>query len=1035
MTNIQLHARDIFLAAIELPSQEERAEFVSRECHENQELQFAVQRLLASHRELGPFCESRDAQFSEDRTALLEVGQQPVGTQIGPYKLREQLGEGGMGVVYVAEQTEPVKRKVALKIIKPGMASRDVVARFEAERQALAMMDHPNIAKVYDGGATESGQPYFVMELVQGLPITEYCDEHQLTTDQRLRLFATVCRAVQHAHQKGIIHRDLKPSNIIVSEIDDTAIPKVIDFGVAKAVGQTLTEETVYTHFSQMVGTPLYMSPEQTGLGVVDIDTRSDVYSLAVMLYELLTGSTPFDSDTLKAAGFDEMRRIIREEEPPKPSAMVSTLNAEALSTVSQRRGAEPRRLSEHLSGELDWLVMKALEKDRNRRYESASALAADVDRYLGQQPMIAGPPSLAYRFSKYAQRNKAKLIAASLAFSVLLIGVISAGGAALQAQQERRELTQAVEQSLAEARTAIEAGDLALARRKVKLAQSSLFQLRSELTQLSEAADALQAEVEARREEASRFLSFVTIAENALAGSGDNVDEKREALLLYDALSNDQWTAKLDAGYLDNQQRNQVRETAYELLLSLSDYAIRRSRDVALALEHLERAQAFHEPTKALFWVRAACHRDNGDQEIAARDERLFDATPAISPLDCYFPAEEARQEGDYERAIAGYEAALRVEPAHFNSLRNMARCLEQLDRYADASIALRSCLALKPDNDTTLRMAASVFAQAGKYEDALAANQRLLDQDPGDFWPIVIEGRIREMQGDYDRARATYDALIELFATEDRYAADREANTAQAYDQRGVLAYRWMQFDQSLTDLDQAIALRSRTVHFHRHRADALAALGRSKEAVAAIERAIALYETADQQDDSMLADLLSQQASLLDKAERCDEALEHFTQAMELAPQNADVLRRFAYFRANSRDESVRRPDEAVALARQAVELSRDPATEYVLALAELRSGDLPAAIKAAEEPLAERMPGPEQASAYFVSAMAHSQLGNEAAAREAYDAGSGWLGDRGAAEDLYGLRSEAEASLSESLQSPSEPVESEADANSR
>ena len=303
-------------------------------------------------------------------------------------------------MVYVAEQTTPVQRKVALKIIRPGMASKDVVARFEAERQALAMMDHPNIARVFDGGATATGEPYFVMELVQGPPITEYCDAQRLSTRERLDLFRQVCQAVQHAHQKGIIHRDLKPSNVLVPRIDGVAVPKVIDFGVAKAVGlgMKLSQHTVYTQFAQMVGTPLYMSPEQTEPGVVDVDTRSDVYSLGVLLYELLTGSTPFDRDALKQAGFDEMRRMIREQEPPRPSIKVSTLKADALSTVSEQRRSDPRTLHDSLHGELDWLVMKALEKDRNRRYASASELSDDVGRYLAGDAIHAHPPSRLYQ-------------------------------------------------------------------------------------------------------------------------------------------------------------------------------------------------------------------------------------------------------------------------------------------------------------------------------------------------------------------------------------------------------------------------------------------------------------------------------------------------------------------------------------------------------------------------------------------------------------------------------------------------------------
>ena len=344
------------------------------------------------------------------------------GTVIGPYKLMEQIGEGGFGLVFVAEQQQPVRRKVALKIIKPGMDSRDIIARFEAERQALALMDHPNIAKVFDAGATESGRPYFVMELVKGIPIVEYCDQQQLTTRERLDLFLSVCQAVQHAHSKGIIHRDLKPSNVLVAPHDGVPVVKVIDFGVAKAIGQQLTDKTIYTRFTQMIGTPLYMSPEQTEINALDVDIRSDVYSLGVLLYELLTGTTPFDCQRFATAAYDEIRRIIREEEPPKPSTRLSTLG-EALSAVSAKRKTEPAKLAALVKGDLDWIVMKALEKDRARRYETASALAAEVRRFLNQEPIEARPPSAWYRFRKFARRNKVALTTAALVATALVLG------------------------------------------------------------------------------------------------------------------------------------------------------------------------------------------------------------------------------------------------------------------------------------------------------------------------------------------------------------------------------------------------------------------------------------------------------------------------------------------------------------------------------------------------------------------------------------------------------------------------------------
>src|SRR5881409_1444381 len=312
-----------------------------------------------------------------------------IGTTIGRYKLLQQIGEGGFGVVFMAEQTEPVQRKVALKVIKAGMDTREVNARFEAERQALALMDHPNIAQVLDGGATASGRPYFVMELVRGLPITAYCDQANLSTRERLELFIKVCRAVQHAHQKGVIHRDLKPSNVLVTLHDGEPVPKVIDFGVAKALGPKLTDKTLFTRFEQMLGTPAYMSPEQAALSGLDIDTRSDIYSLGVLLYELLTGVTPLDRETLGQGALDEIRRMIRETDPPKPSTRLLTLG-ERLAEVARHRQAEPAALGRLIRGDLDWITMKALEKDRRRRFETVNGLAADIERHLHDEPVVA---------------------------------------------------------------------------------------------------------------------------------------------------------------------------------------------------------------------------------------------------------------------------------------------------------------------------------------------------------------------------------------------------------------------------------------------------------------------------------------------------------------------------------------------------------------------------------------------------------------------------------------------------------------------
>ncbi len=414
-----MNERDIFIAALQRRDAADRQAFLAEACGSDSDLREQVEALLCEHEQLGSFLEAPAS--SPVATAEERVAGQP-GTVIGPYKLLEQIGEGGFGVVFMAEQ-QRLRRKVALKLIKPGMDSKQVIARFEAERQALALMDHPNIARVLDAGTTDNGQPFFVMELVKGMPITQFCDERRLTTQERLKLFVSVCQAVQHAHQKGVIHRDLKPSNVLVTLHDGTPVPKVIDFGIAKAVGQQVTDKTFFTGFAQMVGTPLYMSPEQAALSSLDVDTRSDVYALGVLLYELLTGNTPFDSETLRRAGYDEMRRIIRENEPPKPSTRLSTLEKASLSIVAECRGVQPHNLGQLVRGELDWIVMRALEKDRQQRYESASAFAADVKRHLEGEPVQACPPSAAYRLRKFARRNKVALATVGLVTAALLTG------------------------------------------------------------------------------------------------------------------------------------------------------------------------------------------------------------------------------------------------------------------------------------------------------------------------------------------------------------------------------------------------------------------------------------------------------------------------------------------------------------------------------------------------------------------------------------------------------------------------------------
>ncbi len=436
----------VFSAARHLPAAE-RAAYLDEACAGDAGLRQRVEELLEAGEQAGEFLQSppSGAQRPEDAASASPpqkrvLQPEDLGERIGRYKLLQQIGEGGCGTVYMAHQEEPVRRRVALKVIKLGMDTKTVIARFEAERQALALMEHPNIAKVLDAGATEGGRPYFVMELVRGVKITDYCDRNSLATQERLGLFIQVCQAIQHAHQKGIIHRDIKPSNILVTVNDDVPVPKVIDFGIAKATQGRLTDQTLFTAFEQFIGTPAYMSPEQAAMTSLDIDTRSDIYSLGVLLYELLTGQTPFDTKDLIAAGVDAMRRIIREQEPMRPSIRLSTMLQGELSTTSSRRRLEPLKLIRLVRGDLDWIVLKCLEKERARRYETVSGLAWDIERHLNNEPVRARPPSALYRLQKGIQRNRATFGAAAGIAGVLLIGAGVSTSEAIRAAREKQE-------------------------------------------------------------------------------------------------------------------------------------------------------------------------------------------------------------------------------------------------------------------------------------------------------------------------------------------------------------------------------------------------------------------------------------------------------------------------------------------------------------------------------------------------------------------------------------------------------------------
>ncbi len=438
----------IFEGALQLPP-EQREVYLQAACTGNRTLMERICDLIRFH-EKGDGPLEIPAVPPPIKASIVRsqpAGENP-GDKIGTYKILQLIGEGGCGSVFMAEQELPVRRRVALKVIKLGMDTKNVMARFEAERQALALMDHPNIAKVFDAGATETGRPFFVMELVRGSKITEYCDRNNLSTNERLKLFRQVCQAIQHAHQKGIIHRDIKPSNILVTQHDGVPVPKVIDFGIAKATGQRLTDQTLFTEFDQFIGTPAYMSPEQAEVSGMDMDTRSDIYSLGVLLYELLTGRTPFDTKELMKVGLDAMRRAIRETEPPKPSTRLSTMLDSDLTTIARQRQAATQKLIHLIRGDLDWIVMKSLEKDRTRRYETASSFAEEIERFLNHEPVLARPPSALYRFQKLVRRNKGVVIAATAVALAIVAGLVVSTSLYYREQAARRDADREAQRS-----------------------------------------------------------------------------------------------------------------------------------------------------------------------------------------------------------------------------------------------------------------------------------------------------------------------------------------------------------------------------------------------------------------------------------------------------------------------------------------------------------------------------------------------------------------------------------------------------------
>ena len=766
---------ELFHAALELPA-ERRDAFLNEKCAGDDALHQQVAALLAAHEQAGTIVSG------EPFTVLLT---EKAGDRIGRYKLLEQVGEGGCGAVYVAEQEEPVRRRVALKVIKLGMDTKQVIARFEAERQALAMMDHPNIAKVLDAGATETGRPFFVMELVRGVPITEYCDKNKLSTTERLDLFVQVCRAIQHAHQKGVIHRDIKPSNILVTLHDGVPVPKVIDFGIAKATQGRLTDQTVYTAFEQFIGTPAYMSPEQAEMSGLDIDTRSDIYALGVLLYELLTGRPPFDSKELAKLGIDEIRRTIREQEPPRPSTRLSTMVEGDLTTTASRRRTDAPKLIHLLRGDLDWIVMKCLEKDRTRRYETANGLAMDVQRYLANEPVVARPPSKLYRFQKLARRNKLVFAAAGAVAAALLLGAvlstlqaIRAGRAEARESRARRQ-AEVMNRFLKDDMLGESSPDMSAPEEARNAMASVLKRASLKLEQNKEIVGMPELEATLRLAFGTTYRKLGVSLDEAERDLRRAVELRRQVFgpLSAETLAAQEELAWLLVGYVRNYEEGEA--------LSLQTW---QGRKQVLGAEHRDTLDSMDTYAQSLTMQNKSSEAEKIYRESLAVRERVFGPNNSFTLTALNNLATVLQERGEWPEAERMYrdviqrtrQLGLPESPDSFGAYNNLGLTLLLEGKAEDAVAVLSDALprarrSCGPEHVATLHLQhvlARVLTLAGRLDEAeslargtLEVRQRIMPMHEGTGRTMLILGRVLVEKNKLDEAEPLLREALELF------------------------------------------------------------------------------------------------------------------------------------------------------------------------------------------------------------------------------------------------------------------------------